>query len=109
MTLKLSHLNEIRTFVKVKRLSVPKGAKILSTRMVARGFRQEEGIDYSDTFAAVVKAMSFKTLFATVARKDHDCEQCNIITAFLNSLLKEEVCVKPPEGYREEGYVWLLK
>jgi hypothetical protein len=53
--------------------------------------------------------MSFKTLFAIIAKRDLDCEQVIIVTAFLNSILKKPTYVKPPEGYRDDGYVWLLK
>jgi hypothetical protein len=53
--------------------------------------------------------MSFKTLFATIAKRDLDYERVDIVTAFLNSLLREDVYVEAPEAYREEGYVWFLK
>lgn len=33
-------------------------------RLVARGFQQEEGIDFEETFAAVVKPASYRILFA---------------------------------------------
>jgi len=124
----IADLKSMQTYIRVKRSRVPKGTKILTTRMVykfkkdlhgkvqrykarcvVRGFRQEEGIDFHETYAAVVKAMSFKTLFAIIAKRDLDCEQVDIVTAFLNSLLQEPTYVEPPEGYREEEYVWLLK
>ena len=123
----ISDLEAMKTFERVKISDVPKGIKILSTRMiyklkknlqgeiqrykarcVVRGYEQEEGIDFDETFAAVVKAMSFKTLFAIVAHKDYDCEQADIPTAFLNSFLGQTVYCWPPEGY-DEGYIWLLK
>jgi hypothetical protein len=53
--------------------------------------------------------MSFKTLFATIVKRDLDYERVDIVTAFLNSLLREDVYVEAPEAYREEGYVWFLK
>lgn len=79
------------------------------TRCVARGSRQEHGIDFIDPYTAVVKAMSFKALFALTAYLDQECEQVDIITAFLNSPLKELGYADPPEGYRIEICVWLLK
>ena len=39
-------------------------------RWVVRGFEQQEGIDYYETFALVVKPMSYKALFAIAAAMD---------------------------------------
>ncbi|KAJ5654904.1 hypothetical protein N7490_001907 [Penicillium lividum] len=39
-------------------------------RWVVRGFTQEQGIDYDETFASVVKPMSYKALFAIAAALD---------------------------------------
>jgi hypothetical protein len=37
---------------------------------VVRGFEQQEGIDYNETFASVVKPMSYKAMFAVAAALD---------------------------------------
>jgi hypothetical protein len=47
-----------------------------------RGFTQEEGIDYDETFASVVKPMSYKALFAIAAALDLEIEQMDVKTAF---------------------------
>ena len=52
-------------------------------RWVVRGFEQEEGIDYGETFASVVKPISYKALFAIAAALDLDIEQMDVKTAFL--------------------------
>ena len=67
-------------------------------RWVARGFEQMEGIDYNETFASVVKLMSYKALFAIAAVLDLDLEQMDVKTAFLYGNIDEEVYVEqPPE------------
>ena len=43
--------------------------------------------------------MSFKVLFAIMAHYDLDCEQMDVVTAFLNALLKELIYVEYPTGY----------
>ena len=52
--------------------------------------------------------MSFKVLFAIMAHYDLDCEQMDVITAFLNALLKEIIYVEQPTGYEKGNSVCLL-
>ena len=78
-------------------------------RCVVQDFRQIQDVDFDDIYVVVVKIMSFKTLFAIVVKKNYDCEQVNITTAFLNASLNEEIYVMSSKNYREEEYVWLLK
>jgi hypothetical protein len=65
-------------------------------RWVVRGFEQEEGIDYGETFASVVKPMSYKALFAIAAALDLDIEQIDVKTAFLYGDIDEEIYVEQP-------------
>ena len=65
-----------------------------------RGFEQIYGVNYNQTFASVVKSMSFKVLFAIMAHYDLDCEQMDVITAFLNALLKELIYVEYSTRYK---------
>lgn len=79
-------------------------------RWVVRGFEQEEGIDYNETFASVVKPMSYKTIFAFSAACDHEIEQMDIKTAFLCGEIEEEVYVEQPTGMDDgTGRVCKLK
>jgi hypothetical protein len=65
-------------------------------RWVVRRFEQEEGIDYKETFASVVKPMSYKALFAIAAALDLEIEQMDVKTAFLYGDIDEEVYVEQP-------------
>jgi hypothetical protein len=67
-------------------------------RLVARGFQQEEGIDYEETFAAVVKPASYRILFALAAIYGWSIHQADVKTAFLNSSLPKPVYMRPPKG-----------
>lgn len=75
------------------------GLILYKARWVVRGFEQVHGVNYDQTFASVVKFMSFKVLFVIMAYYDLDCEQMDVIIAFLNAHLKEEVYVEQPIGY----------
>ena len=77
------------------------GSVLFKARWVVRGFEQVYGVNYDQTYASVVKSMSFKLLFAIMAHFDLDCEQMDVVTAFLNALLKEKVFVEQPEGYEQ--------
>ena len=70
----------------------PKGEIIrYKARQVVRGDQQKEGIDYTKTFATVVKPMSYKLIFAIVAALDQEIDQIDVKTAFLYRLVKETV------------------
>ncbi|KAK4067059.1 hypothetical protein Purlil1_13929 [Purpureocillium lilacinum] len=66
-------------------------------RLVARGFQQEEGIDYEETFASVVKPASTRILLALAAALSWFVHQGDVKTAFLNSELDKPVYMKPPK------------
>lgn len=73
-------------------------------RWVVRGFEQREGLDYNETFASVVKPMSYKAIFALAAAEDWDLEQMDVKTAFLYGDVEEEIYVEQPTGFASEKY-----
>ena len=73
------------------------------SRWVVRGFQQEEGYNFTDTFACVVKPMSYKILFSIAASLNLDIQQMDVKTAFLNSPIHEEVFVEQPHGFEVEN------
>ncbi|KAK9769258.1 putative Integrase catalytic domain-containing protein [Seiridium cardinale] len=67
-------------------------------RWVVRGFEQTDGVDFNETFASVVKPMSYKVLFAIAAALDLEVHQMDVKTAFLYGSVNEEIYVQqPPE------------
>ncbi|KAF0639715.1 hypothetical protein FPSE5266_01344 [Fusarium pseudograminearum] len=70
-------------------------------RFVVRGFEQEEGIDYHETFASVVKPMSYKAIFAIAAALDLEVEQMDVKTAFLYGDIDEDIYISQPEGFHD--------
>lgn len=78
-------------------------------RWVVKGYEQQYGVDYADTFASVVKPMSYKALFAIAASLDLEIEQMDVKTAFLYGLLDEDVYVEQAEGFDDNsGRVYKL-
>lgn len=81
-------------------------------RFCAKGFAQQWGVDYTDTFAPVAKYKSVRTLFAIAAGLGLEVHQMDVVTAFLYGLLDEIVYVEQPEGYEvpgHEDWVYRLK
>ncbi len=68
-------------------------------RLVARGYKQDSGIDYSEIFAPVARAKSIKLLLTIAAHHDLLMLQLDFQTAFLNSDLPDEIYLEIPEGY----------
>ncbi|KAJ9542139.1 LOW QUALITY PROTEIN: hypothetical protein OSB04_028645 [Centaurea solstitialis] len=68
-------------------------------RLVAQGYRQEEGIDYDETFAPVARLEAIRLFLAFAAHMNFKVFQMDIKNAFLNGKLNEEVYVAQPPGF----------
>ncbi|GKD51829.1 retrovirus-related pol polyprotein from transposon TNT 1-94 [Tanacetum coccineum] len=73
-------------------------------RLVAQGLRQEEGIDFEESFAPVARIEAIRIFVANAANKNMTIFQMDVKMAFLNGELKEEVCVSQPEGFVDQEY-----
>nr|GEX28778.1 retrovirus-related Pol polyprotein from transposon TNT 1-94 [Tanacetum cinerariifolium] len=61
------------------------------TRLVVRGYRQEEGIDFVESFVPVARIEAIRIFLAYAAHKGFTVYQMDVKTAFLHGLLKEDV------------------
>nr|GFB99121.1 retrovirus-related Pol polyprotein from transposon TNT 1-94 [Tanacetum cinerariifolium] len=66
-------------------------------RLVARGYRQEEGIYFEESFAPVARLEAIRIFLAYAAHKNMVVYQMDVKTAFLNGNLREEVYVSQPD------------
>ena len=57
---------------------------------MAKGYTQQEGIEYEDTFLYVVRFASIRLILATIAILDLELHQMNVKTAFFNEELDEK-------------------
>lgn len=69
-------------------------------RLVAKGFTQQHGIDYMDTFSPVVRHSTLRMLFALSVQWGMDITHLDVTTAFLNGHLKENIYMSIPEGLK---------
>ena len=82
----------------------------LKGRLVARGFSQVYGVDYTETFAPVAKFAALRTLLAIAAVEDLEVHQMDVVTAFLAGDLTEDIYMDQPEGFNHnQGLVCKLK
>nr|GFA59696.1 retrovirus-related Pol polyprotein from transposon TNT 1-94 [Tanacetum cinerariifolium] len=63
----------------------------LEARLVARGYRQEEGIDFEESFALVARLEAIRIFLAYAAHKNMVVYQMDVKTAFLNGDFREEL------------------
>nr|GEX95006.1 hypothetical protein [Tanacetum cinerariifolium] len=69
------------------------------SRLVVRGYRQEEGIDFEESFAPVARMEVIRIFLVYAAHKSFTVFQMDVKTAFLHGTLKEDVYVCQPEGF----------
>ena len=62
-----------------------------------------QGIEYEEVFASVARMESVRLLIALAAQEAWKLHHMDVKTAFLNGKLEEEVYVRQPPGYVEEG------
>jgi hypothetical protein len=76
---------------------------VSKTRLVARGFEQQQDIDYKKTFAFVIKWNTLCFIISKDASKQWKTLQLDGKIAILCSLLEEMVVMKPPQGFKIKG------
>jgi hypothetical protein len=88
-SVKLDHLN---SFVRKK------------ARLCIRGFTQELGLDYTDTFAPTCRLRCFRFLLALAHRRSEvQVVQLDVVSAFLHADIDVDTYAEIPPGLREEG------
>ncbi|GJX31264.1 retrovirus-related pol polyprotein from transposon TNT 1-94 [Tanacetum coccineum] len=81
-------------------------------RLMARGYRQEEGIDFEESFAPVARLEAIRIFLAFAAHMNMVVYQMDVKTAFLNGNFQEEVYVSQPDGFVDPdnpNHVYKLK
>jgi hypothetical protein len=71
--------------------------------LVAKGFAQQEGIDYEETFPPTVKMVTIKLVLALAIHFGWTIFQMDVKSAFLNDHLEEAVYMYQPRGFQVLG------
>ncbi|GJZ65602.1 retrovirus-related pol polyprotein from transposon TNT 1-94 [Tanacetum coccineum] len=70
-------------------------------RLVAQGYRQEEGVDYDEVFAPVARIEAIRLFLAFASFMGFIVYQMDVKSAFLYGNITEEVYVKQPPGFED--------
>jgi Reverse transcriptase (RNA-dependent DNA polymerase)./Integrase core domain. len=70
-------------------------------RIVARGFAQQPGIHFNQTFAPVARLSSIRLLVALAANYGMKIKQLDVTTAYLNGVIKEKILMETPRYLTE--------
>ncbi|GJW01536.1 retrovirus-related pol polyprotein from transposon TNT 1-94 [Tanacetum coccineum] len=67
-------------------------------RLVIKGFRQREGLDYFDTYSPITRITSIRMVLAIAALRNLEVHQMDVKPSFLNGDLEEGKYMNQPEG-----------
>jgi hypothetical protein len=74
-----------------KKKDMDENVHVYKARLVTKGFRQIQGIDYDETFSPVAMLKSIRIILAIAAYFDYEIWQMDVKTTFLNENLEEDV------------------
>ncbi|CAI7852576.1 unnamed protein product [Closterium sp. NIES-53] len=77
----------------------PGSPPVFKARYVARGFSQQQGVDYFQTFSPTPKMTTLQVLLQIAAQRDYELHSLDFSTAFLQSSLHEEIWLRRPLGF----------
>ena len=67
--------------------------------MVAKGFHQTPGVDFSETYSPVIKPSTIRVVLALAVQQGWDIRQLEVNNAFKNGHLQEDVYMSQPKGF----------
>ena len=74
---------------------------VFRARLVACGYSQVPGVDFTDFYSPVINDVTFRIIIVVMMLNKLEARIINIETAFLEGELNEEIYMKVPDGYKE--------
>lgn len=94
------HQKEL-SLLELNGFSKPSSMKV--GKLIAKGYAQQYGVDYTEVFSPVARLDTVHVLLALAAQRGWEVYQLDVKSAFLHGELKEEVFVQQPEGFVKKG------
>ena len=69
-------------------------------RLIVQGFSQRPSIDYEETYAPVMYAITFRVLISLVAKENLDMRLMDVVTTYMYGSLDNDIYMKIPRGYK---------
>ncbi|GJS76980.1 retrovirus-related pol polyprotein from transposon TNT 1-94 [Tanacetum coccineum] len=88
-----------------KRLDVCELVELHAGRNVIKGYSQQEGSNFEDSFALVARLEVVRMFVAYAAHKNFTIYQMDVKTSFLNGPLKEEVLLSQVDGFVDPDFL----
>ena len=73
-------------------------------RLVGKGYTQQLGVDYNETWAGVTRLELVQMTAALATKYDLKLWRIDFVGAYLNSLTKEDIYMNQPEGFVKPGF-----
>ncbi|CAI7920516.1 unnamed protein product [Closterium sp. NIES-54] len=90
----------------------PGSPPAFKARYVARGFSQQQRVDYFQTFSPTPKMTTLRLLLHVAAQRDYELHSLDFSIAFLQGSLHEEIWLRRPPGFTRSfppGTQWSLR
>nr|GEW21182.1 hypothetical protein [Tanacetum cinerariifolium] len=101
--IEVAHMrNDMLFGVPIPKVTSAQSSSRNKARLVARGYRQEEGITFEESFAPVVRLEAIRIFLTYATHKNMVVYQMDVKTTFLNGSLREEVYVSQPDGFVDQ-------
>ena len=105
-------MNKMRVWRKIDRSLMPNGRRCVKcrwvfdikrdgtfrARLVACGYSQVPGIDFTEVYSPLKNDVTFRVLLVMVLIYNYDCNLIDVVTAFLHGELLEEIYIECPSG-----------
>jgi hypothetical protein len=73
-------------------------------RWVVRGFTQQHGVDYDETFSPVVKPATIRLVLSIASMHSWPIHQLDVKNAFLHGHLRETIYCDQPSGFLDSSH-----
>ena len=92
-----------------RKIGVDGKVETFKARLVVKGFRQRQGVDYEETFSLVAMLKSIQILLAIATHYDYEVWHMDVKTTFLNNYIEEDIFIKQPKGFKSEESLKVYK